>query len=162
MKEDMLKPKNNPFADTRYPIEMDAEIKELDLWGAEFDQYISPFSLAISHGIDEATMNAFVNVGVTVDKEELLKALQYDRNQFAAGFKAGKKAAQPKWISVEERLPEEDGRCVLCAVKDYWGVAVCEGYYSKVSNRIWPNDQDCALGKVTHWMPMPTPPKEDV
>ena len=70
-------------------------------------------------------------------------------------------AAQPKWISVEERLPLEDGQCVLCAVKDYWGVAVCEGCYSKVSNRIWPNDEDCVLDEVTHWMPLPEPPKEE-
>ena len=158
MNEDLLKPKNNPFADTR-PVEMDAKIKELDLWGAEFDQYMSPFALAIAHGIDEATMNAVVNVGVTVDKEELLKALQYDRDQFAAGFKAGKKSAQPKWISVEERLPGEFVDVLLYG--DSRGIAI--GSYDANDGYFWKREDENTLHSVnaTHWMPLPNGPKEE-
>ena len=54
----------------------------------------------------------------------------------------------PQWISVKERLPEI-GRSVLM-------------YYSK-----WDGDEiqvakleDAGTGAVTHWMPLPEPPKE--
>ena len=172
MNEDLLKPKNNPFADARTPLEMDAKIKELDLWGPEFDQYMSPLALAIAHGIDEATMNVVVNVGVTVDKVELLKALKYDRGQFAAGFKAGKRAAQPKWISVEERLPGdpddvvgevveiliEKGGNILCVEvgfydhqEKHW--VVYDGLYT-------PDVLDGCYGVVRKWKPLPEAPKE--
>lgn len=80
---------------------------------------------------------------------------------FDDGYQAGLEAAAPKWTSVEERLPEEDGMSVLCAVKDLWGTCVCEGYYSEISNRVWPVEEDFALGEVTHWMPMPKPPEEE-
>ena len=40
---------------------------------------------------DENTvMKAVRNVGVNVDKEELIRALQYDRNQYAKGYDDGK------------------------------------------------------------------------
>lgn len=67
-------------------------------------------------------------------------------------------AAQPKWISVEERLPEESG-CVLCVIKNGWGPAVTEGYFWKGDQYISPIDEDYSFEDVTHWMPMPELPK---
>lgn len=58
-----------------------------------------------------------------------------------------------KWISVEERLPEEEG-CYLVAVKNDH-----KRRYSKTawfSRESWFARQD-----VTHWMPLPEPPKEE-
>lgn len=53
-----------------------------------------------------------------------------------------------EWISVEDRLPEEDGR-VLAYFPDMAG-SDCEIQISKA----W------ALNKfVSHWMPLPNPPK---
>lgn len=75
-----------------------------------------------------------------------------------------------EWISVDERLPElEDGRNwgnysarsirVLCVCKQRKGkVFVKEGYYELFSNKpCWriPGSID----SVTHWMPLPEPPK---
>ena len=60
--------------------------------------------------------------------------------------------AVPKWIPVTERLPEEDG-CYLVAVKNDH-----QRRYSKTawfSHGSWFARQD-----VTHWMPLPEPPKE--
>ena len=39
---------------------------------------------------ENMVMKAIRKVGVNVDKEELIKALQYDRNQYAKGYEDGK------------------------------------------------------------------------
>lgn len=77
-----------------------------------------------------------------------------------------------KWIDVNERLPELEKISlntkrrpksvrVLCACKQRSGkVLVKEGYYE-----LWSNNP-CwripgSIDSVTHWMPLPEPPKED-
>lgn len=65
-----------------------------------------------------------------------------------------------KWISVEDRLPEEKINCIVCYKHTY-----CDddGYYAinvdfydgqkfNIFDRVY---------KVTHWMPLPEPPRED-
>lgn len=65
-------------------------------------------------------------------------------------------AAQPKWISVEERLPEI-GRTVICCAKGYIPL-IGTGWYDANLN-MWHLD---FVGKrtVTHWMPLPSCPEE--
>lgn len=88
------------------------------------------------------------------------------RNLYNAGFRK-----QSGWISVEERLPDIDpfgkGRYggarsvrVLCACEQKDGrTFVKEGYYEPCGNGniVWriPGSID----SVTHWMPLPEPPK---
>ena len=57
----------------------------------------------------------------------------------------------PRWISVKERLPEEQ-QDVLVYLKR-GGCAV--DYFIPSRNDKW------GYKDVTHWMPLPTPPKED-
>lgn len=62
-----------------------------------------------------------------------------------------------EWISVDERLPEEKVNCIVhykhayCDNDDYWAIGIC--FYDGEKFQI-----DC-LYKVTHWMPLPKPPK---
>jgi hypothetical protein len=65
-----------------------------------------------------------------------------------------------KWISMEDRLPEENGR-YLCYVKEQndlgisyyqWNCAYTEGV-----GFIKPNHNTI---EITHWQPLPTPPKQ--
>lgn len=66
-------------------------------------------------------------------------------------------AKVPKWISVEERLPEDDGDYVaLISLKRYKPRFVARVYYKKPVGFHW------RTGKITHWMPMLELPKEDV
>lgn len=64
-----------------------------------------------------------------------------------------------EWISVKDRLPEQDGEYIVAAkvgdnafveqsrfVKDYYGLG--------------PDWRKFASGEVTHWMPMPDFPEE--
>ena len=72
-------------------------------------------------------------------------------------------AQVPKWISVEERLPEDE-EYVLCWYKDEFG-----DEWSTVGLKIqwgcgWDLDIDDGSGRnftVTHWMPLPSMPKEE-
>ena len=67
-------------------------------------------------------------------------------------------AAQPKWISVEERLPWMNQKVL---VSD--GSIVTEAHYNGRGEWIH-NGHDMEIGGVivTHWMPMPQPPEEDM
>lgn len=57
---------------------------------------------------------------------------------------------QSEWISVEERLPERNGRYLThCNIENQ--SLVCVLYYCKIGGF---NE-----GTVTHWMPLPEPPK---
>ena len=66
-------------------------------------------------------------------------------------------AAQPKWISVEERLPDEPGEVLACV----YG-RICIAWYS---NRCFETPSGMVFyaceNAVTHWMPLPEPPKEE-
>ena len=61
--------------------------------------------------------------------------------------------AVTKWISVKERLPERNKR-ILVAFKG--GMVTTSMCINEASCFLFEND----YGKVTHWMPLPEPPKE--
>ena len=65
-----------------------------------------------------------------------------------------------KWISVEEKLPEKY-TIVLCYKDNRWrlGYYIGASYSKGMAAFRYPKDQ-FAFG-VTHWMPLPEPPKED-
>lgn len=81
--------------------------------------------------IESEIYKAVMNVGVNVDKEELVKALQYDREQYQKGYK------------------DRDDQLVRCKDCDYyesWGdEKICARlgeWYGRV-----PEDWFCADGK---------------
>lgn len=65
---------------------------------------------------------------------------------------------QPRWISVEERLPDDTlkGFPVVVCIQNRWNDRRCEVVYWWGSERMW-RWQD-----VTHWMPLPEPPEVKV
>ena len=48
---------------------------------------------------EKVVMKAVLQYGVNVNKEELIKALQYDRNQYNAGYHDGLKDGYEKAVS---------------------------------------------------------------
>ena len=62
-----------------------------------------------------------------------------------------------EWISVKDRLPEEKVNCIVhykhayCDNDDYWAIGICFNDGEKF--------QINPAYKVTHWMPLPEPPK---
>lgn len=64
------------------------------------------------------------------------------------------------WIKCSDRLPTE-GEFVLCAVdnKDIWVGCRVEYFSDEI---VWHDRSDnCCIGPVTHWMPLPKLPKEE-
>ena len=67
---------------------------------------------------------------------------------------APEEVQQMRWIPVEERLPEEKQRVIVR----------CERVGTSVGWILWGNwmaDIGPDAGKVTHWMLLPKPPKEE-
>ena len=130
---------------------------DIDIMG-----YKSPITLFqermafnIAEAIDVATVEAVARIGVDVDKDELIKALEYDRDQYNEGYRNGYCRGRQfdGWISVSDSFPEEDER-VLVWLRE-------NDSYTRI-------DTDRMLGGkwvrwnsfVTHWMPLPEAPKE--
>ena len=62
-----------------------------------------------------------------------------------------------EWVSVDDRLPEEKVNCIVhykhayCDNDNYWAIGIC--FYDGEKFQM-----DLSY-KVTHWQPMPHPPK---
>ena len=91
-------------------------------------------------------------------------------------YNRGLENGKPKWIPVTERLPEKDGKYLvfrkihhisLCAVYGFAkdGRKVDEYDFETKWENVWycydPEYGYYVIDSVTHWMPLPEPPKEE-
>lgn len=85
--------------------------------------------------------------------EELSRTVEEQKAQIITMAAEGK----PQWISVEERLPEEDGNYLVNCSS-----AVCESNFSIRREAHWldPVEEWEKYEDVTHWMALPEPPQE--
>lgn len=91
----------------------------------------------------------YENQVLSTDEEWCLKVADID---------AAPTIEQPRWIPVTERLPKS--RMAVLGV--LWRNTVDIVWYDK-DDGVWQNEWVNAYndGEVTHWMPLPTPPKEN-
>lgn len=61
--------------------------------------------------------------------------------------------AHPHWISVDEELPKENGRCLV-----FNGVTKDQEIFVYSNGIWWHNAVRCPNGIITHWMPLPQAP----
>ena len=83
---------------------------------------------------------------------------RHDRLQdfcVAQGEELSRLKAQQRWIPVTERLPEDDDDVLIMS-----SGSISMGYYSTY-NEYWADYINVYDDNVTHWMPLPEPPKED-
>lgn len=64
------------------------------------------------------------------------------------------------WISVKDRLPQVTGK-YLCAVKDKRGDLWTIASDWSLEMKSWFGNYGEIKNIVTHWMPLPEPPKEN-
>ena len=57
-----------------------------------------------------------------------------------------------EWISVDDRLPEKDEIVIICTDENFI-------YAGELIGDTWFLDNDSWTETVTHWMPLPEPPK---
>jgi hypothetical protein len=65
---------------------------------------------------------------------------------------------QSEWISVYERLPEVDKNVLVITVHGSFKVARCN-IYKNGTEVIWATNDGLGERAITHWMPLPEPPK---
>lgn len=124
--------------------------------------YESPIKTVIGEAkteIENDIYRAVCQIDIRVDKDELLRALQYDRGQYDKGFADGVRQGQQGWISVEERLPEDTCACLF--VDKLGGVyfATYSGRHRAFNATDEDDGDEYKNVNVTHWMPLPPLPK---
>lgn len=99
--------------------------------------YISPIIIAfdivsdIEKGTETAIKTFLERIGVDVNKEELVKALEYDRGQYRAGYQNGYLDGEKK--AEKEILGLIHSKCEVCDKEWYKGCMCLE---EKIANEI--------------------------
>lgn len=95
--------------------------------------------------------------------EELSSAGSIYGKSWTLGYDAGRDENMPHWIPVTERLPDNiDEEVLVCNEgygKDGTGFATVAVYNGNGWLECWERKQYLAC--ITHWMPLPEPPKEE-
>lgn len=110
---------------------------------------------------DDLVMKAVMNVGVYVDKDELVKALAYDRDQYEKGFHDGIMAN--KWTLTTERLPELGQEVIASCCDRAEETYVEKCVYADIFNgaKFWCDAGWIKTETVIAWMPLPEPYEEE-
>lgn len=124
---------------------------------SELMMYKSPIEIIVGEMHTEwenGILKTVQNYNVNCNKEELIRALAYDRDQYRKGYEDGR----PKWIPCSERLPEE-GKEVLVTV---WNRCEVASYNCALGGLKEWNFDSFSLDNedfldVTAWMPLPEP-----
>lgn len=69
-----------------------------------------------------------------------------------------------EWISIRHRLPEQDSRVLVAFRSESGNSGIEDCFYSGFRNRFvlyHTFDEVPKEIRITHWMPLPGPPKED-
>lgn len=106
----------------------------MDNWKSPIDltMLTEEFATKIHDDQTECIIEACMKMGINIDKEELLRALQYDRGQYEKGFADGIKARD-----------EEIVRCKGCKYRDDDDFCTGRGY----PNALVPDDGFCDKGE---------------
>lgn len=106
----------------------DFKINNIDKWTVKpkEDGYKSPIKMVVEDvniKIENDIIKAVQNYDIHVDREELAKALAYDRNQYDKGFADARKQyerPQGKWIVDEDNVFLNSKKCSNCNEGAEW------------------------------------------
>ena len=152
------------------------KIKLPDDWAKDYESPVTLQIRKIAEQIEEQRENQITatiseQMGVNIDKNELKRALAYDRDQYRRGYEDGWRARSenmPQWIPASEKLPEDMQRVLIwfeyyrhgdfnCMYQTYGLGYVCDAEWSPfINGRTGWQDY-----RVIAWMPLPDPYKEE-
>ena len=102
---------------------------------------VQEMSTMCNEVIDDHVLQVVKKIGVVVDKEELIKAIQYDRGQYEKGYADGK-ADGCRFKEALEAIVWYDGHYAwLKKLRDE--LEACEGFYPKPDSIEWYTEQHC-------------------
>ena len=110
---------------------------------ADFSAYQSPIELIadkVRMEQDEYVVRCVQKMGVKVDRDELIRALKYDRDQYEKGYADG------RWARDSEIV-----RCFECKYHYKDGDNVVTSHCLLNHNHVQPSDWYCADGERTEW-----------
>lgn len=68
------------------------------MYESPINLFVSDIATQVDKQIEATIVTAVQKVGIDVDKDELIKALAYDRNQYEKGYRDGCKRKTGHWI----------------------------------------------------------------
>ena len=102
-------------------------------WESPIKLDYTPFWEQIVDAQENAIYKAVLKVNISVDREEMVKALKYDRNQWKRGYQDGKMDAEHNII-----------RCRDCKYRYINGDNVVVNYCLLAHNKVQSDDWYCA------------------
>lgn len=102
-------------------------------------EYETPVKLIVSQfetKIENDVMSVIQNYGIQVDKDELIKALNYDRQQYEKGYADRGKMIVPVTLEMDER----------------YGIRQIHGYLDKATQTIYSNSITVDCAKEVGWI----------
>ena len=98
--------------------------------------------------------------GVKPDELENLRA-KIELLEFISGAVLRAETAKPKWVSVEDRLPEDCKKILV--VNGHGYISISSLWRKDGSKWTWVDSTGHFnhVNDITHWMPLPAAPKEE-
>ena len=79
-------------------------------------------------------------------------SLNFEESTYLADYLVKNGVTVQEWISVKDRLPDDDEIVIICTDENFI-------YAGELVGDTWFLDNDSWTATVTHWMPLPQPPK---
>ena len=133
------------------------KLKLPDDWAKDYESPVTLQIRQIAEQIEEQRENQITatiseQLAVNVDKNELKRALAYDRDQYRRGYEDGWRARSeviPKWVPVSEKLPDVSQRYLVYTK------------YDEVMTDFFMGDEFMQGEDIIAWMSLPDPYKEE-
>lgn len=121
------------------------KLKLPDDWAKDYESPVTLQIRKIAEQIEEQRENEITatiseQIGVNVDKNELKRALAYDRDQYRRGYEDGWRARSkdvPQWIPVTYRPMTAKERIALA---EHYGIEYCDTFEEKIFDCPMPED----------------------